>query len=88
MELSKNPCARDLSRAAGKKLQEECTAWVQSNGAVPSYSFAETSGGKLKCQLVLHAVCGHYDGQNSEKVIGYSNFSIVVRYVVRSNIKS
>jgi len=66
LNLSKNPCARSLSNAAGRSLQAECTAWVESNGQLTAYSFVETKGGNLKCRKVLHVACGQYNGQESE----------------------
>ena len=66
--MSANACALDLREAAGQSLQEECTAWVEANGHLPPYNFAETNGGKLNCKRVLHAVCEQYNGQESENV--------------------
>ena len=68
LDLSSNPCARAVSKNAGKSLQDECTAWVEANGQLPAYSFAETNGGMLKCKRVLHAVCAKYNGKESEAV--------------------
>ena len=68
LDLSRNPCARAVSENAGQCLQEECTAWVEANGKLPAYSFAETNGGMLNCERVLHAVCAQYTGKVSEAV--------------------
>ena len=68
LDMAANACAFDSSEVAGQSLQEECTAWVATNGQLPTYTFAETNGGRLNCKRVLHAVCEKYNGQESENV--------------------
>ncbi len=45
-----------LSRAGGPKVQIESADWVQQHGPVNHVEPAYTSGGKLACRYVIHAV--------------------------------
>ena len=68
LDLSKNPCALGLSKAAGPELQKLCREWIQTNGNLTQYDFAVTESGKLQCERVFHAACGDYNGATTEKV--------------------
>lgn len=68
LNLSRNPCALGLSKAAGPQLQKLCQEWIQTNGNLAQYDFAITKSGKLQCQFVFHAACGDYNGATTEKV--------------------
>ena len=45
-----------LSRAGGPKVQIESAEWVQQHGQVSHAEPAYTSGGKLACRYIIHAV--------------------------------
>jgi O-acetyl-ADP-ribose deacetylase (regulator of RNase III) len=45
-----------LSRAGGPKIQIESADWVQQHGMVSHAEPAYTSGGKLACRYIIHAV--------------------------------
>ena len=45
-----------LSRAGGPKVQIESADWVQQHGQVSHAEPAYTSGGKLACRYIIHAV--------------------------------
>jgi O-acetyl-ADP-ribose deacetylase (regulator of RNase III) len=48
--------AAAISRRGGPAIQQESDAWVRTHGAVPHHQPAYTSGGKLPCRYVIHAV--------------------------------
>jgi putative ATPase len=45
-----------ISRRGGEQIQRESDAWVQEHGTVSHTNPAYTSGGKLPCKYVIHAV--------------------------------
>ncbi len=45
-----------IVRRGGPEIQAESNAWVKARGPVPHGSPAWTSGGKLHCRYVIHAV--------------------------------
>ena len=45
-----------ISRKGGPAIQKESDAWVREHGPVPHAEPAVTSGGKLPCCYVIHAV--------------------------------
>ncbi|UCD41569.1 MAG: macro domain-containing protein [Chloroflexota bacterium] len=45
-----------ISRRGGSKIQEESDAWLKKNGPVRHEKPAYTSGGRLPCRFVIHAV--------------------------------
>jgi len=45
-----------ISRRGGPEIQTESDAWVQKNGPVSHAEPAWTSGGRLPCRYVIHAV--------------------------------
>ncbi|MBI5516702.1 MAG: macro domain-containing protein [Deltaproteobacteria bacterium] len=45
-----------IVRAGGETIQDESDAWVERHGRVPTGGVAVTSGGRLPCLCVLHAV--------------------------------
>lgn len=48
--------AAAISRAGGPQIQQESNAWVREHGPVEHNQPAYTSGGKLPCRFVIHAV--------------------------------
>jgi O-acetyl-ADP-ribose deacetylase (regulator of RNase III) len=50
-----------IHRRAGKRLAEECAAFVAKHGEVPTGEAAMTGGGKLPAKHVVHAVGPVYD---------------------------
>lgn len=48
--------ARAIVRQGGSQIQEESDAWVRTHGRVTHEKPAYTSGGKLGCRYVIHAV--------------------------------
>jgi O-acetyl-ADP-ribose deacetylase (regulator of RNase III) len=56
-----------LSRAGGPKIQIESAEWVQQYGLVSQAEPAYTTGGKLACRYVIHAV-GPILGDGDEDV--------------------
>ncbi len=45
-----------ISRAGGEAIQRESDIWVREHGEVSHAEPAYTSGGKMPCQYVIHAV--------------------------------
>jgi O-acetyl-ADP-ribose deacetylase (regulator of RNase III) len=45
-----------ILRRGGEVIQEESDAWVRAHGAVSHAAPAWTSGGRLPCRYVIHAV--------------------------------
>ncbi|HEY9075539.1 MAG TPA: macro domain-containing protein [Anaerolineaceae bacterium] len=59
----------------GQEIQVESDAWVQAHGMVPHTAPAITSGGRLPCKFILHAVgpvwgSGEEDTKLSQAVQG------------------
>ena len=48
--------AAAISRAGGPNIQKESDEWVARHGYVKHESPAYTSGGKMACQYIIHAV--------------------------------
>lgn len=48
--------AAAIARAGGPQIQQESNAWVREHGPVEHDRPAYTSGGKLPCRYVIHAV--------------------------------
>ncbi len=66
--------AADIARAAGSTLQEESDAWVRQHGFVSHNQPAITSGGKLPCRYVIHAVGPVWgSGKEEEKLAAALN---------------
>jgi O-acetyl-ADP-ribose deacetylase (regulator of RNase III) len=56
-----------ISRAGGPQIQAESDAWVRKHGPVKHADPAWTTGGKLPCRFVIHAVGPVWKGsQNAE----------------------
>ena len=74
--LSNGAVSNSLLKAGGQRLQDECTAHVQRDGALKEWSFATTGPGNLKCKHVIHTVGGSHDGAggSAEKVRHYQGF--------------
>ena len=65
LDLTKNPCARSLSEAAGKTLQQQCT----EKGPVAEADIAVIDKtGRLKCEAAVFAVCPQWDNGNGKEV--------------------
>ena len=45
-----------ISSAGGDKLDKESWEWVKEHGPVETGTCGYTSGGKMKCKYVIHAV--------------------------------
>jgi O-acetyl-ADP-ribose deacetylase (regulator of RNase III) len=48
--------AAAIANRGGPAIQQESDAWVHAHGAVPHHLPAYTSGGRLPCRYVIHAV--------------------------------
>jgi O-acetyl-ADP-ribose deacetylase (regulator of RNase III) len=58
-----------ISLNGGPQIQEESEAWLKKNGPVTHENPAYTSGGRLPCRYVIHAVGPVWgDGQEDEKL--------------------
>lgn len=58
-----------ISLNGGQQIQEESDAWLKKNGPVTHENPAYTSGGRLPCRYVIHAVGPVWgDGQEDEKL--------------------
>lgn len=56
-----------IHRAGGKKILEECMAWVKQFGQLPAGSAMITSGGALAAKYVIHTVGPVWrDGRSNE----------------------
>ncbi|KAM3590232.1 uncharacterized protein V6R79_006267 [Siganus canaliculatus] len=58
--------AAALSKAGGPQIQKESTAIVKQTGKIRTGDVVETSGGNLKCKILLHAV-GPVQGKSGGK---------------------
>lgn len=58
--------ARAISKYGGPKIQQECDSWVDNYGPVTHENPAYTSGGRLPCRYVIHAV-GPVWGEGDEE---------------------
>lgn len=64
-----------IARAGGKTIQSESNAWIKKHGKVSHSEPAYTSGGKMPCKYVIHAVGpvwgdGDEDAKLSDAVTG------------------
>ena len=57
LDLQSNACAKALSDAAGSTLQSECNAQKTEDKKLKDGDIVVTTGGKLKCKAVFHAMC-------------------------------
>ena len=58
-----------ISRAGGDAIQRESNAWVREHGEVSHAEPAYTSGGKMPCKYVIHAVGPVWgDGEEDRKL--------------------
>lgn len=65
LDLTKNPCARSLSEAAGKTLQQQCT----KKGPVAEGDIAVIDKtGSLKCDVAVFAVCPQWNNGKGKEV--------------------
>lgn len=79
--------AAAIVRRGGETIQEESDAWVQEHGPITHSSPAITSGGRLPCQYVIHAVGpiwgeGDEDGKLHDAV--YGALEMAERYQIAS----
>ncbi len=67
--------AAAIARAGGSQIQAESKRWIEEHGPVSHANPAFTSGGKMPCQYVIHAVgprwgSGNEDDKLEEAVLG------------------
>lgn len=67
--------AAAIARAGGPEIQAESNRWVEKHGPVSHANPAFTSGGKMPCQYVIHAVgprwgSGNEDDKLEKSVLG------------------
>lgn len=59
-----------IARRGGPQIQQESQAWVQAHGPVSHAKPAYTSGGRLHCRYVIHAVGPVWgEGEEDEKLL-------------------
>ena len=54
--------AAAISRAGGRAVQQESTAWVREHGVVPTGGVAVTTAGAMPAQAVIHTVGPIWNG--------------------------
>ncbi len=61
--------AAAIARQGGEAINRESSAWIKKNGPVTHAKPAFTSGGKLPCKFVIHAVGPVWgDGDENQKL--------------------
>ena len=69
-------------KAGGQDLQDECTAYVRKNGAVPYGDVVVTRPGAIPCSRIFHTVGPVYNGKASEKVMTLYIVCFIAIYVI------
>jgi O-acetyl-ADP-ribose deacetylase (regulator of RNase III) len=59
-----------ISRNGGPEIQTESDAWVRAHGLVRHAEPAWTTGGRLPCRYVIHAVGPVWNGSKGESGVG------------------
>ncbi len=71
--------AQALCATGGPAIQQESTAYIQQNGAVPVGSACHTGGGTLKCRHVIHAVGPAFRSEGTEAALLRSSVTEALR---------
>lgn len=78
-----------IHSAGGKKILEECTAYVSKFGRLPTGEAMITSGGNLPAKFVIHTVGPVWNGgRNKEKELLANAYFNSLNLAVDKNLRS
>jgi O-acetyl-ADP-ribose deacetylase (regulator of RNase III) len=78
-----------IHAAGGKKILEECLAYVSTHGRLPAGNAMITSGGMLQAAFVIHTVGPIWNGgKNNEDEMLRSAYLNSLKFAVANNLHS